>query len=347
MACGSCHQAATGGSDPRSRASALHSVHPGFDGTFGTADDAVGSPGVPLSNAAGTYEWSSAFGMNPQVTGRHAPSHINAAYVPQVFWDGRAQGAFVDPVSGATVLANGGALESQAVGPPVSSAEMGHVGRDWLDVAARVAASAPLAQAFSVPAALTAWIAGRTYPQLFAEAFGTADVTGARIAMAIASYERTQFSTQTPFDQLIAGNNTLTPQENAGFQLFGQLACAACHAGSLTSDNAFHYIGVRPAPEDSGRMAVTHNLADLGRMKTPILRNVALRPAFMHDGRFRTLEEVVDFYDRGGDFNAPNKDPRIVPLNLTAQQKAALVAFLKTLSDRKFIADPKFSDPFQ
>src|SRR5262249_45987854 len=165
------------------------------------------------------------------------------------------------------------------------------------------------------------------------------DVTGARIAMAIASYERTQVSTATPFDSLIAGTATLRPDEMAGFQLFGQVGCARCHGGALTSDNNFHYTGVRPAPEDSGRVGVTHNLNDLRRMKTPIPRNVGLRARYMHEGRFKTLAEVVDFYDRGGDFDAPNKDPNIVPLHLTAAQKQSLVAFLgRPLTDPRVAA---------
>ena len=107
--------------------------------------------------------------------------------------------------------------------------------------------------------------------------------------MAIASYERTLVSNQSPFDQLIAGNNALTPQENQGFQLFGQVGCAGCHAGALMSDNQFHYIGESPAAEDSGRITVSHNPVDLGAMRTPSLRNVGLRSVFMHDGRFSTL----------------------------------------------------------
>ena len=328
VACGSCHQASRGGSDPRSSLGSVRATNAGPDGVFGTADDATGSPGVVLNHADGALEWSPLYGMHEQVTSRHAPSFINAGYAPLLFWDGRASGTFVDPVSGATILDAGAALESQSAGPPVSSGEMGHLGRDWSDVAARVEASRPLALAPSLPATLQAYVAGRGYADLFAEAFGSAGVTAARIAMAIATYERTLFSTQSPFDSLIAGNNRLTPQENAGFQLFGTLPCAACHAGALMSDNQFHYIGESPATEDSGRFAVSHVPTDLGAMRTPSLRNVGLRSVFMHDGRFNTLAQVIDFYDRGGDFTAPNKDPRIRPLNLTPQQKAALVAFL-------------------
>ena len=336
VACGSCHQARVGGSDPRSVLASAHAINPGPDALTGTPDDILGSPGVVLNTASGAYAWSAVFGLAEQVTGRTTPSHINAAYSPRQFWDGRAEGAFIDPETGDTLITLGGALENQVLAPPVSSVEMGHIGRDWADVAARLTTAMPLALSPVVPAALVDWLGQRNYPQLFAEAFGTAAVTAARIAMAIASYERTLFSTQTPFDAEIAGTPSFTPQERNGFQLFGQLGCAGCHAGALTSDNQFHYTGVRPAAEDSGRAAVTHLIVDLGRMRTPSLRNVSLRPAFMHDGRFTTLEQVVDFYDRGGDFDAPNKAPGVRPLNLTPLQKAALAAFM-----RRPLTDPR------
>jgi cytochrome c peroxidase len=336
MSCGSCHQATRGGSDPRSLLASAHATNPGVDAVLGTPDDILGSPGVVLNQPDGTFSWSPVFGLEAQVTGRLAPSFINAAYAPELFWDGRARQTFLDPQTGATVLVNGGALENQAAGPPVSSAEMGHLGRSWNDVVDRVSSSRPLMLASHVPTALAGWIGGRTYADLFQEAFGSSVVTAARIAMAIASYERTLFSTQAPFDSVIAGTSALRPQEAAGMQLFGQLGCAGCHAGSLTSDNQFHYIGVRPAAEDPGRQVVTLAPQDLGAFRTPSLRNVELRSAFMHNGRFTSLEEVVDFYDRGGDFDAPNKAPAIRPLNLTLQQKAALVAFL-----RRPLTDPR------
>ena len=328
VACGSCHQPARGGIDPRSVLGSAHATNPGADGISGTADDVTGSPGVVLTTASSAMEWSASFGLREQVTGRKSPSFVNAAYAPLLFWDGRAGQSFADPVTGETILPAGAALENQALGPPVASGEMGHLGRSWTDVASRVEASKPMALSTFQPAAMQAYINSRSYADLFSEAFGSAGVTAARIAMAIATYERTLFSTQTPFDDLIAGNNTLTPQENQGFQLFGQLPCASCHAGALMSDNQFHYIGESPAAEDSGRFAVSHVPTDLGAMRTPSLRNVSLRSTFMHDGRFSTLAQVIDFYDRGGDFNAPNKDPRIHPLNLNPQQKAALIAFL-------------------
>ena len=336
VACGTCHRAETGGSDPRSVSGLAEATAPGPDGTLGTADDITGSPGVVLTDAGGAYDEAAVFGLGVQVTTRHAPSFINAAYAPNLFWDGRARTTFLDPVSGDTVLFAGGALENQCTAPPVSSVEMAHEGRAWTDAAARIAAVQPLALAAFIPAPLQGWIGTRRYPQLFAEAFGSSDVTPARIALAIAAYERTQFSNQARIDSMIAGTATLTPQQQAGQGLFVGSGCAGCHAGSLFSDNAFHYIGVRPTADDPGRFAVTGDPADLGAMKTPSLRNVGLRSSYFHDGRFKTLEEVVAFYNRGGDFNAPNKPPVIRPLGLNPVQQSNLVVFL-----REVLTDPR------
>ena len=332
VACATCHIPTAGGSDPRSGAPG--SLHPGPDGTFGTPDDIVGSPGVPRSEADGSYSLSDLFGLRPQVTGRKAPTMINAAYSPGVqFWDGRADGSFEDPVSGAVLLPLGAALESQAAGPPTSDVEMGHLGADWPGVVARIQGSTPLALAQDLPGPLAAFVAGRDYPALFNDAFGSPAVTAARVCMAIATYERTLIGADAPFDDFIGpGGNpgALTPQEAQGFQVFtGPGRCVTCHSGAIFSDNQFHYTGVRPQNEDLGRFDVTGNPQDRGRMKTPTLRNVELRGPFFHNGRFDTLEEVVAFYNRGGDFDAPNKAPQVQPLGLNGQQRAALVAFLR------------------
>ena len=341
-ACGSCHIPAAGGSDPRSALpNAL--VHPGLDLLFGTADDAVGSPGVPLSRADAKYEDEPSFGLDVQVTRRKAPTMINAAFAPELFWDGRATSEFYDPLTNQLLLPFNGALESQALGPPLSTAEMGHLGRDLLDVAARIAASKPLALAESVPAPLEQWIGARTYPELFAEAFGTPEVTPTRIAFALATYQRTLVSDQTPFDAWVQGvPNALTPEELAGKAIFDDPnnGCLSCHQGPTFTDDLYHYIGVRPPNEDLGREEVTGLLGNRGQFRTPGLRNVGLRGPFFHDGSLATLEEVVAFYDRGGDFSAPNKDPRIVPLGLTPIQQTQLVAFLRdALTDPRVAAE--------
>jgi cytochrome c peroxidase len=215
----------------------------------------------------------------------------------------RASDAFTDPVSNVVLLASRAGLESQSSGPPVSPAEMGHAGRDWPQVATRVAASRPLALANNIPAGLSAWIDGRSYAELFEEAFGTPDITPARISMAIATHERTLFSDRTPLDKWSEGIGTpLTPSEDSGLNLFIENSCNICHSGPLLADHRFHNIGVRLALEDRGRGAITGNTSNDGEFKTPNLRNVELHGPFMHNGRFSTLEDVIEFYNRGGDF---------------------------------------------
>lgn len=335
MACGSCHMPRYGGADGLAAHPEV-ATHPGLDQLFGTADDIAGSPGVVQNRADGSYEPEPLFGLEPQVTRRLAPSFINAAFFDQAqFWDGRADGVFRDPLTNAVVLAGHAALENQAADPPVSTIEMGHVGIDWNDVAARVQASVPLALATELPTQLRNYVGGHTYPQLFFGAFDSAAVTPARIVMAIATYERTLVSDQAPIDL-----NTLNPLQQQGGVVFDTVGrCVLCHnsppglgLGLLFSDRDFHNTGVRPIAEDVGRQAVTNLLADAGKFRTPSLRNVALRPRYMHNGRFATLMEVVEFYDRGGDFTA-NLDPLMQPLGLSQQQKIALVAYLESFTD--------------
>lgn len=349
VACGTCHIPSAGGNDPRSLVSPL-AVNPGLDGTFGGADDILGSPGVPLADGSGLYLWTSHFGLTEQSTNRRTVSSLNAHCSPTLFWDGRAGGEFRDPITDAVVLASGAALESQAVGPPVSDVEMGHQARLWQDVLDRIGAIEPLAVAESAPNELLEWIDGRAYADLFEEAFGSPGITAPRVAMAIAAYERTQVSDQAPFDLLPFDPEALTELEQEGLSVFSSLQCNTCHQGFLTTDNSFRYTGVRPTSEDPGRFAVTGNSDDLGKVRTPNLRNLTLRAPYMHNGRFATIDEVIDFYLRGGDFDAPSKDPLMAVIGtftLTPGERTALLAFLgRPLTDPRLASElPPFDRP--
>ncbi|MEO7326451.1 MAG: cytochrome c peroxidase [Dokdonella sp.] len=345
VACGTCHRAFAGGSDPRTALDIAGNANPGPDHVPGDADDVHASAGVPAHGADGLYVAIATFGIAPQTGTRRGLSAIDAAYSPLLFWDGRAGGSFADPQTGQVLIAQGGALENQSLQPLLNVAEMSPSGAMAATIGTRIADREPLGLATDVPADLAAWIAGRSYVQLFTEAFGTGDISAAHIAMALASYERTLTANQTPIDSQFAGTPSLTPLEQQGQQVFVANDCAACHSGSLFSDNQFHYTGVRPVNDDLGRFAITANNADRGAFRTPSLRNVALRAPYMHNGRLMSLADVVDFYARGGDFNAPNKDPRVHPRTLDAQQKAALVAFLqRPLTDLRTQAE---SGPFE
>ncbi len=354
LACGSCHLPRKGGADPRPGAATARSLNPGRNGRFGDKDDVRGSPGVVRNRADGAYLWSQDFGLREQVTGRKANSMIDAAYADVgLFWDGRAQREFLDPITGEVVFTDAAplerqALESQALDPFLSDVEMAHDGRTLDEVIRRIVESRPLALSPSVPAALAVWIGGRDYTALFEEAFGTPQVTPVRIAMAIASYERTLYSDRTLIDQVVSAIIESPPAVERGRRLFFDNFCDECHRGGLIGDNRFHYIGVRPASEDIGRSKVTRSGLDKGRMRTPSLRNVMLRAPYMHTGRFAAIEDALEFYNRGGDFDSPIKDTNFVrKMKLTDTEKSDFLAFFGALTDPRVAAEagPLFDRP--
>ena len=346
VACASCHIMSVGGTDPRSNINNVASKNPGFDGLFNTNDDIIGSPGVTETNASGDYQFNPVFGYFSQVTSRKSPSVINSGYASELFWDGRAKDQLIDPVTNQVILNSGAALESQVLGPPTSTAEMAHIGRTWEDVINSIEQASPLALSPLASADVLDWIGTNSYYQLFERVFGSTEITASRIAMSIASYERSLYSNQTPFDEFLNGNvNALTQQERWGFGVFGASQCIGCHSNAILSDNIYHNIGVSQNNEDAGRFDVTGLIQDRGKFKTPPLRNLENRTTFMHNGVFSSLEQVVDFYIRGGDFDNPNLDPRIVPLNLNQNQRAELLSFLKRpLTDLRVINE---TGPFE
>ena len=160
-----------------------------------------------------------------------------------------------------------------------------------------------------------------------------ADVTNA-----LASYMRTIRSHESRVDYYRAGQTEmLNADEKAGFEIFrGKGQCAPCHGGPNFTDDRFHNTGVgfgNGTNSDEGRFAVSHDERDRAAFKTPTLREVSLTAPYMHDGSLPTLDDVVEFYSKGGIRN-PNQDPRMRPLNLSADEKRQLVAFLKALSGR-------------
>jgi cytochrome c peroxidase len=331
--CATCHINSAGGSDPRSTQPG--SVNPGADGLFGTADDVIGSLGVIRSLADGSYDADPVFGIDPQVGGRKAPTMINAAFAASLFWDGRAEATFKDPLTGSVVLSANAALESQAAGPVVSEAEMAHVGRSWADAVTKLQASNPLAAAGALSVEMTSFIANKDYTALFDQVFGPGGVTASRAAMAIAAYERSLISNKAP---IVKGANpfNLTQQEMQGMMVFNMVgSCSSCHGGPLLTNNEFRNTGVSAIADDLGLGGFTGNAADDGLFKVPNLLNIELRGPYFHNGSAQTLMDVVEFYDRGGDHHV-GQDPLIQPLGLSAGQKSALVAFLgRPLTDTR------------
>ncbi|MEO8562275.1 MAG: cytochrome c peroxidase [bacterium] len=188
------------------------------------------------------------------------------------------------------------------------------------------------------------------YPALFTAAFGTPAITSDRIAAALAQFTRSLVSGGSRYDRAFDATgvpnfaSTLTAQEIQGEQIFRRSGCVTCHVGVAQVGDAVHVTGLDLASVDSG--------AGSGAFKAPSLRNVAVRPRFMHDGRFTTLDQVIDFYDSGvqpspaldARLKAPDGSP--LRLRLTVAERAALVAFLGALTDSTFLTAPRFSNPF-
>ena len=350
VACGTCHIPGFGGSDPRAD---LLGRDPGLDGVVGTADDKVGSPGLVSTDAAGDYNPHPVFGLERQITSRSASSPIGAAHFFELFWDGRAEGTFFDPETGGVAIANYGALESQAVGPIVSSVEMAYPGRTWDDVREKLERVEPLALASDLNPDLVQILGiAPTYPDLFTLAFGDPAITAKRIGFALATYQRTLNPDQTPWDQWVLGvPGAMTSQQHAGWQAFqnGNLKCAVCHVPPLFSDGSYRNLGLRDIAEDAGRQEVTGEFSDRGKFKTPSLRNAGLRPRFFHnaDPTWSNLFLSVFFYNQGGGLFLDNKDPLLAGIVMSPQTAADITEFISgALTDPRVAAElPPFDRP--
>ncbi len=201
------------------------------------------------------------------------------------------------------------------------------------------------------------------YPKLFRGAFGIerkAQLTRDLVVKAIAQFERTLISANSRYDRVIWQQQGFpTDSEQRGLELFfiedlsdlDHPGCSHCHFNPLFTDNNFKNNGLDDVADladfpDLGRGAVTGNRFDNGKFRVPSLRNVALTAPYMHDGRFATLEEVLDQYASGG-HGVINEDPNIHQFDLSEQDKADLIAFLQMLTDDTFLNDPAFANPFR
>ena len=236
-------------------------------------------------------------GIGDQIGGANSPTVINAAYAKKQFWDGRAD-----------------SLEEQALGPIENPIEMGHD----LDVLVKELAKIP------------------EYKDGFQEVFGTG-VTKDGIAKAIASFERTVLSGNSPYDQFKAGDkDALTKSQKRGMELFEDLGCATCHAPPLFSNYGYYNAGVGMDKEkpDEGRKDVTGRDRDLGKFRVPALREVADTGPYFHDGSVATLEKAVALMAGGGKDNA-NLSGMLKSIGdekLSEQDKKDILEFLKALS---------------
>ena len=191
------------------------------------------------------------------------------------------------------------------------------------------------------------------YPEMFLKAFGTEIIDSVQIGKAIAQYERTIISANSKFDKYLLGETTLTMQEEEGFNIFmdeDRGDCFHCHGNEnnpLWTDNKFHNNGLDNNFSDLGLGAVTGNPNDNGKFKTPSLRNLAFTAPYMHDGRFSTIDEVINHYSEGLQ-DSHTVDPLMKMVlqggvQLSFEEKENLKAFLLTLSDYDFISNPNFN----
>ncbi len=198
------------------------------------------------------------------------------------------------------------------------------------------------------------------YQSMNCDAFGSSDISRVDMANAMAQWMRTMLSYRSRYDRYVAGEVELTDLEQTGEFLFnGALAeegadCSKCHTLPLTTDNLFHNNGleIEPTGSNLGRFNVTGDPVDTGWFKTPTLRNIELTAPYMHDGRFETLEDVINHYNQGVLFS-DHLDPVMVTptreynLRLSDREIAGLVAYLKIFTDTAYTTDSEFADPFK
>jgi cytochrome c peroxidase len=237
-------------------------------------------------------------GIKGRTGTRQSPTLINRVFSQAQFWDGRARN-----------------LEQQAAIPLTNPVEMGNPNVDSVIKRLR---------------------RDESYNTAFAKAFPQGPAISAQhLGMAIASFERTILAGNSPFDRFTNGDkNAITESALRGYRLFfGKATCSQCHVSFNFTDELYHNLGVGSLAEkpDPGRFIVAKTEGSQGAMKTPTMRELVHTAPYMSDGSLKTLEEVIDFYDKGCQ---PNKwlSPKIKPLNLSAEEKRDLLEFLKSLS---------------
>ncbi|MFC1747777.1 cytochrome-c peroxidase [Pseudomonadota bacterium] len=235
-----------------------------------------------------------AVGHGMEILERSTPTILNTAYQSSQFWDGRSK-----------------TLEDQATGPIEAAGEMAQPITELLPELEKIPG----------------------YEALFEDAYPGEGISRDTIAKAIASFERTVVSTDSPFDRWLKGDSgEMSADAVKGFDIFkGKANCTKCHDGFNFTDNGFHNIGL-DNPKDEGRFALKPIGVLKGAFKTPTLRDVALTAPYMHNGQFSTLGDVIDHYASGGKKNVGNVSRNIQKFKLSKKEKMQLVAFLKSLT---------------
>ncbi|MEQ8359997.1 MAG: cytochrome c peroxidase [Cytophagales bacterium] len=258
-------------------------------------------------------------GVSGEALLRHTPALINLAWMPGLFWEGGAKN-----------------IESLALGPIGHPDEMN---QDIVELVKELNEDSE-------------------YPLFFQNAFGPGDIELTQVLKALAQFQRTLISGDSRYDKYIRNEDgvTFSMQELNGLSLYEE-HCSSCHSGFLFTDNAFHNNGIDSSWNDisnefifTGRYRITFDSADLGKYKTPTLRNIALTAPYMHDGRFESLEEVLDHYSAQVKYS-PSLDEHFknedgtYGIPLSEEEKTDIIRFLNSLTDEEFISNQRFSSP--
>ena len=246
-------------------------------------------------------------GINGLIGKRNVPALQNLIWRDTYMWDGGVNN-----------------LEIQPINPITNPIEMNE---KLVDVVAKLRRNAE-------------------YASLFQIAFGDTLISSERILKSLAQFTGLMISSDSRYDKYKRGEDTLSKNEISGMKLFGA-RCANCHSGELFSDNSYRNNGLKPdtALKDLGRAVITGAAADNYKYKVPSLRNVEMTYPYMHDGRFRNLNQVLDHYGNGNYFTDNYDQSLKKTAGLNAQEKLDIIAFLKTLTDKTFLYDRRFADP--
>jgi cytochrome c peroxidase len=244
-------------------------------------------------------------GIAGQIGKRNSPALMNLAWSTSFMWDGAVNH-----------------LDVQALAPITNAVEMDE----------------------SIPSVIRKLQVNRNYPHLFYSAFGDSVVTGEHLLKAISQFMLTLVSANAKYDRVMKGEEKFTEQEQRGYHLFQQ-NCSSCHKEPLFTNQQFENNGLIPddSLRDIGRMAITHKSGDSLKFKVPTLRNIEYSHPYMHDGRFKNLNQVLNNYIRGVQQSSTLSPALRKGIYLTPNEKVDLVAFLLTLTDKEFLYNPEFS----
>lgn len=249
-------------------------------------------------------------GVDDRIGIRNAPPIQNMAFLQRFMWDG--------------VIHN---LNEQAISPITDINEMDS----------------------SIPEIVSKLNVDAKYKKLFKAAYGDENITGERILKALSQFMATMISADSKYDRMKQGKENFSSEELQGMDLFQQ-KCSSCHSGELFTDESFRNTGMyyNTQFKDAGRYRVTLEQVDWMKFRVPSLRNIEYTAPYMHDGRFYTLDAVINFYSDNVE-DQPNLDPQLkqnghIGIAMNTQEKQLIITFLKTLSDKNFISNPKFAE---